>query len=78
MPSMKALVKFLHAADGFPVKSTWLASIRSGNYAMWPGLAYKNAKTYHPTTAENLKGHMTQTRQGVRSTKCNTTPSKPT
>ena len=78
MPSVKALVRFLHAAASFPVKSTWLAAIRAGNYATWPGLTYKNAKTYHLNTAETLMGHMTQTRQVVHSTKRKTTPSKPT
>ena len=78
MPSVKALVRFLHAAAGFPVKSTWLAAIRASKYAMWPGLTYENAKTYHPTTTETLKGHMTQARQGVRSTNLKTTPYKPT
>ena len=78
MPSVKALIRFLHAADGFPVKSTWLASIRAGNYATWTGLTYENTKTYHLTTAETLKGHMTQSRQGVRSAKCKATPSSPT
>ena len=78
MPSVKSLVRFLHAAAIFPVKLTWLAAIRSGKYATWPGLTYKNAKAYHPTTAETLKGHMTQTHQGVCSTKCKATPSHPT
>ena len=78
MPSVKALVRFLHSAAGFHVQSTWPAAIRDGNYATWPGLTYKNAKTYHPTTAETLKGHMTQTLQCVHSTKRNTTPSNPT
>ena len=50
MPSEKELVRFLHAAAGFPVKSTWLAAIRAYNYATWPCLAYENTKTYHPTT----------------------------
>ena len=76
--SVKALVRFLHAADGFPFKSTWLDAIRSGNYATWPGLTYKNAKTNHLTSGETLKGHMTQTRQGVCSTKRKATPSNPT
>ena len=56
----------------------WLAAIKAGNYATCPGLTYENAKTYHPTTEETLKGHMTQTRQGVRSNKQNSTSSKPT
>ena len=78
MPSVKALVRFLYAAAGFSVKSIWLAAIRAGNYATWPGLTYKNAKTYHPTIRETLKSHMTQTRQGVLSTKIKLTPSTPT
>ena len=75
MLSVKALVRFLRAAAGFPVKSTRLANIRSGNYAMWPGLTYENAKTNHPTTGKTLKDHMTQTRQDVRSTKRKAAPS---
>ena len=78
MPSIKSLVRFLHAAAGFPVKSTWLAAIKASNYATWTGLTYENSNTYHHTTEETLKGHMKQTHQGMRSTKHNTTPSKPT
>ena len=78
MPSVQAPVRFLQAAAGYPVKSTWLSAIRSGNYKTWPGITYENAKTYHPTITETLKGNMKQTRQGVRSTKKKTTMSKPT
>ena len=76
--SVKALVRFLQDANRFPVKSMLIAAIRAGNYATWPGLTYGNAKTPHPTTVETLKGHTTQTRQGVRSTKRKPTPSNPT
>ena len=75
---MKDLVRFLHAAAGFPVRSMWLASIRAGNYATWPGLTYENSKIFHPTTAETPKVHMTQNHQGVRSTKRKSTPFNPT
>ena len=78
MPSVKALVRFLHAAAGFPVKSTWLAAIKAGNYATWPGLTYDNTNIYHPTTGETLKDHIAHTRQGVRSTNHKSTSSKPT
>ena len=78
MPSVKALIRFLHAADGFRVNSTWLASIKDKNYAKCPGLTYENAKTYHPTAAETLKVHMTQIHQDVRSTKRKIAPSNPT
>ena len=69
LPSVGALVRYLHAATGFPVKSTWLAAIKSGNYASWPGLTYANANKYFPIYIETLQGHLTQSRQGVCSTK---------
>jgi hypothetical protein len=69
LPSVGALVHYLHAAAGFPVKSTWLAAIKSGNYASWPGLTYANASKYCPDSDETIKGHLTQVRQGIRSTK---------
>ena len=69
LPSVAALVHYLHAAAGFPVKSTWLAAIKAGNYASWPGLTYSNAARHCPDSTETLKGHLTQTRKGLRSTK---------
>lgn len=33
LPSVKALVHYLHAATGFPVKSTWIKAIKAGNFA---------------------------------------------
>ena len=43
LPSIGSLVRYLHAAAGFPVKSTWLAAIKAGNFSTWPGLTYANA-----------------------------------
>ena len=68
LPSVQALVRYLHAAAGFPVRNTWLRAIKAGNYASWPGLTYQNAAKYCPDADETLQGHMVQTRQGVRST----------
>ena len=45
---MGALVRYLHVAAGFSVKSTWLEAIKSGNYSSWPGLTYANASKYCP------------------------------
>ena len=67
--SVQALVRYLHAAAGFPVKSTWLKAIKAGNFATWPGLTYSNAAKYYPESAETLKGHLVQSSKGVRSTK---------
>ena len=49
--------------------SNWLVAIKAGYFASWPGLTYKNAAKYCPVSVETLKGHMTHTRQGARSTK---------
>ena len=40
LPSVEALVQYLHAAAGFPVKATWLETIKDSNSASWPGLTY--------------------------------------
>lgn len=32
LPLVEALMKFLHAAPGYPVKDTWLKAIKAGNY----------------------------------------------
>ena len=46
-----------------------LAAIKAGNFASWPGLTYTNAEKYCPISVDTLKGHMTHTRKGARSTK---------
>ena len=69
LPSIEALVLFMHAASGSPVKSTWLKSIKKGNVETWPGLMYTNTSKYCPHAVETIKGHMVQSSQGVRSTK---------
>ena len=69
LPSLEALGRYMHAAVGLPVKSTWLKAIKHGNYNSWPVLTYNNAAEYFPQSAETIKGHMLQPSQGVRSTK---------
>ena len=69
LPSVGALICYLHANAGFPVKSTWLGAIKARNYSSWPGLTYANASKYFPISVESVKGHLTQSRQGVRSTR---------
>ena len=59
----------MHAAAGFPVKSTWLKAIKNGTFESWPRLTYNNAAKYFPHSVETLKGHMVQYTQGVRSKK---------
>ena len=59
LPSVEALVRVYHAAEGFPVKSTWLQDIKFGNYATWPVLTNTNSNKYCPDSIKTSKGHMT-------------------
>ena len=43
IPSVEALIRYFHAAAGFPVRETWLKFIKAGNFMTWPGLTYQNA-----------------------------------
>lgn len=69
LPSTKEVVRFLHAALGFPTKATLLTAAQNGNLVTFPGLTLENIKRHFPESDETQKGHMRQTRQGVRSTK---------
>ena len=66
---MEALVRYMHAAAGFPVRSTWLRAIKNGNLNSWPGLTYNNASKYFPQSLETIKWHMVKSSQRVRSKK---------
>lgn len=58
LPSMPALIAYLHATVGFPVKQTWLEAIKREAYAMRPGLSYSLVARHCPTADEMYKGHM--------------------
>ena len=58
LPSMEALVRYLHAAAGFPVSTTWLKAIKVGNYRTWSGLTLANSTAYCPSADETIKGHI--------------------
>eukprot|EP00804_Cyclotella_cryptica_P004192 CCRYP_014550-RA/>CCRYP_014550-RA protein AED:0.42 eAED:0.42 QI:0/-1/0/1/-1/1/1/0/283 len=68
LPTTRALVAFLHATAGYPVKSTWLQAIKRGFYNSWPGLTYTLVAKYCPTADATIQGHMAQPRQHIRST----------
>ena len=63
LPSVEALVRYMHAAAGFPVKSIWVKAIKHGNYNSWPGFTYNNAEKYCPQSVDTIKGHMVQSSQ---------------
>ncbi len=58
LPSTKEVVRFLHAALGFPTKATLLTAIRHGNLVTFPGLTTANVSKHFPESDETQKGHM--------------------
>ena len=69
LPSTKEVIRFGHAALGFPTKPTLLEAIRNKNLVTFPGMSAENVNKLFPDSDETQKGHMKQSRQGVRSTK---------
>ena len=65
LPSVEALIRYFHAAAGYPVRSTWLKAIGAGSYSTWPGLTLANATKYFPSATATILGHLVQKRQGV-------------
>eukprot|EP00804_Cyclotella_cryptica_P028262 CCRYP_014618-RA/>CCRYP_014618-RA protein AED:0.29 eAED:0.29 QI:0/0/0/1/0.5/0.33/3/0/697 len=56
-------------ALGFLTKATLLTAAKHGNLVTFPGLTPENINKHFPESDETQKGHMRQSRQGVRSTK---------
>ena len=74
LPSTEESIKWMHAVCGYPVKSTWIKTIRAGIYIRWLMLTERNVARYYPETNETPKGHLNQSRENVRSTKPKRTP----
>ena len=62
LPSVEELFKYLHAATGYPVRSTWITEIKASNFKTWPGLTHNNTCQYCPSADETIKVHIVQTR----------------
>eukprot|EP00956_Cyclotella_meneghiniana_P007409 scaffold10112_cov34-Cyclotella_meneghiniana.AAC.2 len=58
LPSTKEVVRFLHAALGFPTKATLLTAAKKGNLITFPGLTPENITKHFPESDETQKGHM--------------------
>ena len=69
LTSVAALIRYLHAAAGYPVRSTWLKSIGDGNYSSFPGITLSNATKYYSYADATIMIHIVQKRQGLRLTK---------
>jgi hypothetical protein len=71
------LCDYLHRAAGHPVKKTWLAAIKAGEYATWPGLTYELVSNHLYDTEETAMGHLHKRRQNIRSTKIKPVQNQP-
>ena len=69
LTNVRALIRYFHAAAGYPVRSKWFKYIGAGNYYTWPGLTLANATKYCSSVTATILGHRVQKIQGVRSTK---------
>ena len=69
LPNTKEVVRFLHASLGNPPRATLLTASQNGNLVTFPGMTPENISRHFPESDETQKGHMKQTKQGVRSTK---------
>jgi len=69
LPNTKEVVRFLHAALGTPTRATLLTAAQNGNLVTFHGMTPENISRHFPESDKTQKGHMKQTKQGVRSTK---------
>jgi hypothetical protein len=65
----KELINNLHAACLSPVKSTWIAAIKNGNFTSWPGLTERVVEKHLSKSSATVKGHLNHRRMNTRSTK---------
>ena len=77
LPGTPALIAYMHATAGYPVKSSWLTAIKRGAYSTWPGLTYDRVARHCPNSVETHMGHMAQPRQHIQSTKTRSPPPRP-
>ena len=63
------LAQWLHASCGSPKPSTFIQSIKKGNYLSWPGLTPELITKQLPNVIATEKGHLNQERKGLQSTK---------
>ncbi len=69
LPSTKEVIRFGHAALGFLMKASLLDTICHKNLVTFSGMTADNVNKFFLESDETQKGHMKQSRQGVRSTK---------
>ena len=63
------LIRYYHAAAGFPTMRTWLKAIANGHYQSWLGLTEAAVRRNFPDSTETARGHGRKIRMNLRSTK---------
>ena len=63
IPAVPQMIKFLHAAAGYPVISTWLNAIQKDHFMGWPGLCAETVRQHLLPSPHTGKGHMKMVRQ---------------
>jgi hypothetical protein len=46
------LIRYYHAAAGFPTKPTWLQAVKNHHYATWTGFTYEGVSKYYPKSTK--------------------------
>ena len=69
LPSISQTVRYLDTGTGFPMKKTWLKTIKARNFTTWPTINSSTVRHHFPESDWMAKGHMKKQRQGVRSTR---------
>ena len=69
LPLTKEVIQFGHAGLGFPTKASLFNAICHKNIITFPGLTADNVNKFFPESNEIQKGHMKQSKRGVRLTK---------
>jgi hypothetical protein len=67
--NQKELINYLHAACLSTVRSTWMASIKSGNFTSWPGITECAVEKNFSKSSATVKGHLNQQMMSTRKTK---------
>ncbi len=66
LPNTQQSLVYHHALVGFPPKETFLATVRTGNYATWPCLTTTLIPKHFPHLDKPQKGHMKGKQKGVQ------------
>eukprot|EP00957_Ditylum_brightwellii_P199640 15219294-Ditylum_brightwellii.AAC.1 len=59
-------MEFLHTAAGYPVLTPWIAAMKKGYYATWPGINGNNVRKHLPKSIYTMSAHIEQQRKGTK------------